>query len=89
VNNGLGRALAPISRDAPRPLLSLLPFLPFPPSHLDIGVGVRVVEGVAFEGATFDVGCDAGPRGVVCNVGVSTEATSGQVLQPDVRTLAL
>jgi hypothetical protein len=64
VNGGLGRALAPTSRDAPRPLLSILHSLPFPPSHLGIGVGVRVVEGVAFEGATFDVGCDAGPEDV-------------------------
>jgi hypothetical protein len=60
-DSGLSRASATILRDVPRPLLSL-PSLPFPPSRLDISVGVEVgvIESAAFGGATFGVRCDMG-----------------------------
>jgi hypothetical protein len=53
-DSGLGRASAATLRDALRPML-FLPFLPFPPSRLDISVGVEVgvVESDALGGATF------------------------------------
>ena len=88
--HGFGSYL--VRHASPSPLLSL-PSFPFPLSRLSVGVGVGVIEGAAFDvGCDVEhvvVGCDAEPGGVGCNAGAGAGASSGRVLRPDVRALAL